>query len=350
MLVIGRREVGAGKPAYVIAEMSCNHHGRYDEAERIVRAAKDAGADAIKLQTYTPDTMTLDSEQPHFTIQDTIWKGRKLYELYREAMTPWEWHAPLKKLADSLGLDLFSSPFDATAVDFLEDLGVPVYKVASFENGDIPLLKKIAATGKPVIMSTGMATLDEIREGVDALAKNGGGPLALLKCASAYPAPPEAMNIRAIPALAREFGLPVGLSDHTLGHAAAVAAIGLGACIFEKHLTISRAAGGPDAAFSMEPAEFKAMVDAIRSAERALGGGEVGPAPHEVPSRAFRRSLFVVKDVKAGEALSAENVRCIRPGHGLHPRHLDEVLGRKAARPIARGTPLDWDLLEGGRK
>jgi N-acetylneuraminate synthase len=345
MLEIAGRKIGPGQPAYIIAEMSCNHHGQYDEAAQLVCAAKEAGADAVKLQTYTPDTMTLDAPQAHFTISDTIWKGRKLYELYQEAMTPWEWHAPLKKLAESLGLHLFSSPFDASAVDFLQELGMPAYKVASFENGDIPLLKRIAQTGKPVIMSTGTATLDEIKEGVTTLKKNGAESLALMKCTSAYPAPPEAMNLRAIPKLAAEFGLPVGLSDHTPGHAVAVAAAALGTCLFEKHLILSRASGGPDAAFSLEPAEFKAMVAAIREAEKALGTGVLEPSPHELPSRAFRRSLFVVKDVKKGEALTEESVRSIRPGNGLPPRDYDQVIGKRAAKDIARGTPLSWDLL-----
>ena len=344
MFTINGRRIGPGEPPYVIAEMSCNHHGHYDEAARILHAARDAGADALKLQTYTPDTMTLDAPQPWFKIKGTIWDGRDLYELYREAMTPWEWHAPLKKLADSLGIHLFSSPFDATAVDFLEKFGVPAYKIASFENGDLPLIRKIAATGKPVIISTGTATTEEVDEAVKTL-RAAGADFVLLKCVSAYPAPPDQMNLRAIPALAARHGVPVGLSDHTLGSAVAVAGAALGACVIEKHLTISRAAGGPDAPFSMEPAEFKDMVSALRVAHSAMGDGALGLAPSEAPSRAFRRSLFVVKDVKAGEVLTAENVRAIRPGNGLPPREYEAVLGRKAKSDIARGTPLSWDLI-----
>ncbi|MDE2141119.1 MAG: pseudaminic acid synthase [Elusimicrobia bacterium] len=344
MLVISGREIGPGRTPFVIAEMSCNHHGRYDEAEKIVRAAKEAGADAIKLQTYTPETMTLDAPQPWFRIKGTIWDGRGLHELYREAMTPWEWHAPLKALADSLGLVLFSSPFDASAVDFLESLGMPAYKIASFENGDIPLIRRVAATGKPIIVSTGTATTEEVDEAVRTLV-GAKANFALLKCVSAYPAPPEEMNLRAIPALAARHGVPIGLSDHTLGSSVATAAVALGACVIEKHLTISRAAGGPDAPFSMEPLEFKAMVADLRAAQTALGDGRLGPALSEAPSRAFRRSLFIVKDVKRGEALTPDNIRAIRPGNGLPPKEYDSVLGLTAARDIARGTPLSWDLV-----
>ena len=344
MLVIEGREIGPGRPMFVIAEMSCNHHGRYAEAEKIVRAAKDAGADAIKLQTYTPDTMTLDGDQPWFKIKGTIWNGRGLYGLYQEAMTPWEWHAPLKKLANALGLVLFSSPFDAGAVDFLEDLGMPAYKIASFENGDIPLIKKVAKTRKPVILSTGTATTKEIDEAVRTL-KAAKSKFALLKCVSAYPAPESEMNLRAIPALAARHGVPVGLSDHTLGATTAIAAAALGACVLEKHLIMKRSTGGPDAKFSMEPDEFKDMVRAIRSAEAALGDGRLGPAPSETPSRAFRRSLFIVQDVEKGERLTEHNLRAIRPGNGLPPREFDAALGRRAKKAIKRGTPLSWGLV-----
>lgn len=342
---ISGRSIGNASDVYVIAEMSCNHHGRYEEAEKIVRAAKDAGADALKLQTYTADTMTLDCDKPWFTIKGTIWEGRRLHELYREAMTPWEWHQPLKKLADSLGIHIFSSPFDATAVDYLEKLGMPAYKIASFENGDIPLIKKVAATGKPIILSTGTATVAEVDEAVKTL-RAANASFALLKCISAYPAPPEEMNLRAIPGLSDRYGVPIGLSDHTRGSSVATAAVALGACVVEKHLTMSRAAGGPDAPFSMEPAEFKAMVESLRIAQTALGDGKLGPAPSETPSRAFRRSLFVVKDVKKGEALTSKNMRAIRPGDGLPPRDYDAALGRRALADIALGTPLSWDLLD----
>jgi N-acetylneuraminate synthase len=343
-MLIGKRRIGPGEPMFVIAEMSCNHHGRFSEAVRLVRAAKAAGADAIKLQTYTPDTMTIDGDQPWFKIKGTIWHGRGLYGLYEEAMTPWEWHAPLKKLANSLGLVLFSSPFDATAVDFLEKLRMPAYKIASFENGDIPLIKKAAKTRKPIIVSTGTATTSEIDEAVRTL-KRAKAQFALLKCVSAYPAPESEMNLRAIPALAARHGVPVGLSDHTLGATTAIAAAALGACVLEKHLIMKRSTGGPDSQFSMEPTEFKNMVRAIRSAEAALGDGRLGPSPSELPSRAFRRSLFAVKNIKKGERLSAENIRAIRPGNGLPPREYEAALGARARRSIKRGTPLSWDLV-----
>ncbi|MBI5200670.1 MAG: pseudaminic acid synthase [Elusimicrobia bacterium] len=325
--------------------MSCNHHGKYAEAEALVRAAKEAGADAIKLQTYTADTMTIACANKYFTIKGTIWAGRTLHDLYREAYTPWEWQPKLMKLAARLGLHCFSSPFDATAVDFLQKLKVPAYKVASFENGDVPLMRKIAATRKPVIVSTGMATGPEIDEAVRTLRKAGSGPVALLKCTSAYPAPPDDMNLRTIPDMLRRYGVPIGLSDHTVGHAAAVTAVALGASLIEKHLILSRKKGGPDAPFSAEPQELKALVEHVRAAERSLGVVRYGPAPEELPSRAFRRSIFVVKDVARGETYTRENVRCIRPGHGLHPRHFDEILGRRAAKTVRRGTPLDWKLV-----
>lgn len=347
-MLIGKRKVGPGQPMFVIAEMSCNHHGRYSEAVKLVRAAKAAGADAVKLQTYTADTMTLDAPQPWFRIQGTIWHGRALHGLYREAMTPWAWHAPLKKLADSLGLVLFSSPFDATAVDFLKKLKMPAYKIASFENGDLPLIRKVAAAGKPVIVSTGTATTAEVDEAVNTL-KKARADFALLKCVSAYPAPESEMNLRAITTLAERHGVPVGLSDHTLGATTAVAAAALGACVLEKHLILSRKSGGPDAPFSMEPAEFKAMVAAIRSAEAALGDGRLGPSPSEKPSRAFRRSLFIVKDVRKGEKLTPANLRAIRPGNGLPPREYEAALGRRAKKDIKRGTPLSWALVTRSR-
>jgi len=344
IITINNRCVGPGFPVYVVAEMSANHNQDFDRAIRLVEAAKQAGADAIKVQTYTPDTMTIDCDSEHFQIQGTLWDGRTLYDLYKEAYTPWDWQPRLKQIADELGIDLFSTPFDVTAVDFLEDMGVPAYKIASFENVDLPLLRQIAATGKPVIMSTGMATLAEIDEGVRAIRESGSGQLALLKCVSAYPARPGEMNLRTIPNLAETFHLPVGLSDHTLGTAVPVAAVALGACIVEKHFTLSRAIPGPDSAFSLEPQEFDEMVRDIRVAERALGQVCYEVTEQELASRDLRRSLFVVRDVEAGEMFTAENVRSIRPGHGLHPRHLGEVIGRRASRDIERGTPLAWDL------
>lgn len=342
---VGRRIIGIAHPVYVIAEMSANHHQNFEQAVKIIHAAKDAGVDAVKLQTYTPDTITIACDRPEFRIAGTIWNGRNLYELYGEAYTPWEWQPRLKKVANDLGLDLFSTPFDATAVDFLEKMNVPAHKLASFELVDIPLIQKMARTGKPLIMSTGMATLEEIEEAVNAARNAGAKHIALLKCTSAYPAAAEEMNLRTIPELSRHFDVPVGLSDHTMGIEAPVTAVALGACIIEKHLTLSRSEPGPDSAFSLEPQEFAAMVKAVRIAEQALGEVHFGVSSKEASSKIFRRSLFVVQDVKCGDLLTAENVRAIRPGHGLHTRHLPEVLGRRAASDIARGTPLQWELV-----
>jgi N-acetylneuraminate synthase len=344
---IGQRTIGLEYPVYVVAEVSANHHQKFEEAVKIIRAAKDAGADAVKLQTYTPDTITIACNRPEFRIAGTMWDGRNLNELYGEACTPWEWQPRLKQVANDLGLDLFSSPFDVTAVEFLEEMNVPAHKLASFELVDIPLIQKMAQTGKPLIMSTGMATVEEIEEALQAARQAGAIQIALLKCTSAYPAPAEEMNLRTIPELARRFAVPVGLSDHTMGIAVPVAAVALGACIIEKHLTLSRSEPGPDSAFSLEPHEFKAMTEAVRVAERALGGVHFGCSAKEESSRAFRRSLFVVQDVKRGDRLTTENIRSIRPGHGLHTRHLPEVVGRRAARDIERGTPLSWDLVNG---
>ena len=347
-LQINQRIVGAGQPVYVIAEISANHNHEFEQAAKIVRAAADAGADAVKLQTYTADTITLRSDQECFVVKGgTLWDGKTLHNLYGEAFMPWEWQPKLKVIANELGMDLFSSAFDETAVDFLESMGVPAHKVASFELVDIPLIQKMASTGKPLIMSTGMASLEEIDEAVAAARGAGAAQIALLKCTSAYPASPEEMNLRTIPYLAAHAGLPVGLSDHTMDVAVPVTAIALGACIIEKHLTLSRAVPGPDSAFSLEPSEFKAMVDAVRIAERSLGQARFGASEKEEGSRLFRRSLFVVADMKCGETFTEENVRSIRPGRGLHTRHLREVLGKPAAREIQRGTPLSWDLVRG---
>lgn len=344
---INGRAIGENEPTYIIAEMSANHGQDFEQALAIIRAIKDAGADAVKLQTYTPDTLTIDSDAPPFRIEGTIWNGRRLYDLYGEAYTPWEWHAALQRAASDLGLDLFSTPFDHTAVDFLEQLGMPAYKIASFEIVDLALIRRIAQLGKPIIMSTGMASLAEIEEAVATARNAGAGEIALLKCTSAYPSPAEDMHLRTIPHLAAMFGAPVGLSDHTLGTAVPVAAVALGACIIEKHFTLSRAIPGPDSTFSLEPHEFKQMAEAIRTAEVALGHISYGVSENERRSRVFRRSLFVVRDVQAGEVFSTENVRSIRPGHGLLPRYLDEVLERRATCDIARGTPLDWSLVGG---
>lgn len=340
---IGNRSIGEEQSTYIIAELSANHNQSFDRAVEIIRAAKDAGTDAIKLQTYTPDTITIQSDKPYFVhSSESLWSGQTLYDLYGEAYTPWEWQPELKEIANDLGLDFFSSPFDHTAVDFLEAMDVPAYKIASFEIVDIPLIKRIAQTGKPIIMSTGMASLAEIDEAVQTIREAGNNQLALLKCTSAYPSPPKEMNLRTIPHLAEAFNVPVGLSDHTLGIAVPVAAVALGACIIEKHFTLSRDVPGPDSAFSLEPHEFKAMVDSVRVAEKALGKVQYEVTEREKASRVFRRSLFVVQDMKAGEVFTEENVRSIRPGHGLHTRYLGEVLGRRAARDIERGTPLGW--------
>jgi pseudaminic acid synthase len=339
---INDQRIGPGYLTYVIAEMSANHSQDFDQAVKILEAAKEAGADAIKLQTYTPDTLTIDCDSEYFQIRGTLWDGRTLYDLYSEAYMPWEWQPKLKAIAEEIGIDLFSTAYDSSAVDFLEEMGVPLHKVASFENVDIPLIQKMARTGKPLIISTGMATLGEIEEAVEAARNAGATQIALLKCTSAYPAPPEEMNLRTIPHLAEAFHVLVGLSDHTLGIAVPVAAAALGACIVEKHFTLSRDIPGPDSAFSLEPHEFKVMVEAIRTAEKALGEVRYGVSEREAQSRVFRRSLFVVKDMKAGEIFTEENVRSVRPGYGLPPKHLKDVLGRRAVRDIARGTPLSW--------
>lgn len=343
---IGRSVIGHGHPVYIVAELSANHNQSFEQAQRIVRAAKDAGADAVKLQTYTPDTITIDSDRECFRIRGgTLWDGRTLYELYREAFTPWEWQPKLKDLCSELGLDLFSSAFDASAVDFLERMGVPAHKIASPELVDIPLIQRMAKTGKPLILSTGMATLAEIEEAIHAARNAGATRIALLRCTSSYPAPADEMNLRSIPDMLQRFGVPVGLSDHTPGTAVSVAAVALGASVIEKHLTLSRAEGGPDSAFSLEPQEFKSMVDEIRCAESSLGQVQYGPTAHEIGTRAFRRSLFVVRDVKKGELFTLDNVRSIRPAAGLHPRYLIEIIGRPAAVSIGRGTPLTWELV-----
>ncbi len=349
---IDDRTIGSGHPVYIVAEMSANHNRDYDQAVRIIHAAREAGADAVKLQavklqTYTPDTMTIDSDKDVFRVRQKLWEGRSLYDLYREAYTPWEWQPKLKKIADEIGITLFSTPFDATAVDFLEDMGVPAYKVASFENVDLPLLRKIASTGKPVIMSTGMATLAELDEAVRTLHEAGCRQLALLKCTSAYPAPPEDMNLRTIPHLAQAFGVAAGLSDHTLDNAVAIAAVAMGARIVEKHFTLSRSLPGPDSAFSLEPQELKSLVDNVRTVEKALGQVHYGVSDREAASRLFRRSLFVVADMKAGDPFTPENIRSIRPGQGLSTRYYEEIIGRRAVKNIARGTPLAWDLVGG---
>lgn len=340
---IAERRIGENHPTFIIAELSANHLQNYDKAVALVHAAKEAGADAVKLQTYTPETMTLDLPRPMFQASSKLWRGRQLFDLYREAMTPWEWHRPLKDLAESLGMVLFSSPFDQSAVDFLYELGVPVWKIASFELVDLPLIRACASTGLPMIMSTGMATLEEIDEAVAAARTAGCKELALLKCTSSYPARFDEMNLRTIPDLAQRYRVPVGLSDHSPGSAIPVAAVSLGARLIEKHIILARSDGGPDAPFSLEPSEFKHLVSDVRAAEAAFGTVHYGVMPNEAPARNGRRSIFVVEDIKAGETLTSKNLRCIRPANGLHSRHLNELFGKKAATDLELGTPLQWD-------
>ncbi len=344
-ITINGRTIAPGQPVWIVAEMSANHCRQRTLALEMIHAMREAGADAVKLQTYTPDTMTLDCDNACFRIRSgTRWEGRRLHELYAEAATPWEWHAGLFELAASLGMDCFSTPFDTTSVDFLEQFRPPAYKIASFELVDLPLIEYVAGKGRPIILSTGMASLSEIGEAVSVV-RGCGAPLALLKCTSAYPASPTAMNLRAIPGLAERFGVVAGLSDHTTGIEVPVAAVALGALVIEKHFTMSRSLGGPDSAFSLEPDEFRSMVDAVRVTESALGEVRYGVGDDEQACMAFRRSLFVVEDVAAGEPLTRDNVRSIRPGHGLAPRYLPHILGRAAARDMVRGTPLAWDLI-----
>ncbi|MEH6459386.1 pseudaminic acid synthase [Chitinimonas sp. JJ19] len=344
---IGSRQIGLNAPPFVIAEMSGNHNQSLERALAIVEAAAQAGAHALKLQTYTPDTMTLDLDQGEFHIGDpnSLWAGTSLYKLYQEAYTPWEWHQPIFERAKSLGMLAFSTPFDETAVDFLETLDVPAYKVASFENTDIPLIRKVAATGKPMIISTGMANVAELDESVREARAAGCRDLVLLKCTSTYPATPQNTHLRTIPHLRELFGCEVGLSDHTMGVGAAVAAVALGAVVVEKHFTLRRADGGVDATFSLEPAELASLVVETERAWQAMGQVQYGATSAEQKSLVYRRSLYVVADIAAGEIFSADNVRAIRPGLGLPPKHLEVVLGRRAGRDLPRGTPLSWDCL-----
>jgi pseudaminic acid synthase len=344
---IANRDIGATAAPLVIAEMSGNHNQSLERALAIVEAAAEAGAHALKLQTYTPDTMTLDLDEGRFHISDPAspWAGWSLYKLYRQAHTPWEWHKPIFDRARSLGMIAFSTPFDATAVDFLEELEAPCYKIASFENIDLPLIRKVAATGKPMIISTGMATASELDEAVRAARGAGCNDIVLLKCTSTYPATPVSTNILTIPHLRELFGTEVGLSDHTLGVGVALASVALGATVIEKHFTLSRAEGGVDSAFSMEPSEMAQLVAETGRAWQALGRVSYGPTEAETKSIGFRRSLYFVKNLVAGEALTTENVRAIRPGGGLAPKYLDTVLGMRVLQPVARGTPVCWDLL-----
>jgi len=345
---IGGYPIGQQFPPFIIAEMSGNHNQSLDRALAIVDAAAAAGVHALKIQTYTADTMTLDINSAEFRIDDpkSLWNGRSLYELYNEAHTPWEWHGPIFDRCRKLGIAGFSTPFDFSAVDFLESLGCPIYKIASFENTDIPLIKKVAATGKPMIISTGMADESELEESVKAAREAGCERLVLLKCTSAYPADPAAINLRMIPALREKFGVEVGLSDHTLGLAVPLAAVALGATVIEKHFSLSRAEGGVDSAFSLEPAEMKALVEESQRAWQALGRVTYGMTEKEKASLQFRRSLYVAEDMKKGDTFTERNIRRIRPGRGLPPKYLPQFVGKRAKRDIAKGTPVTWDLLE----
>lgn len=345
---LGNKKIGKEYPPFVVAEMSGNHNHSLERALRIVNAAADAGVDALKIQTYTADTMTIDLREREFFIDDpkSLWKGESLYELYEKAHTPWEWHKPIFERCQERGLLFFSAPFDLTAVDFLESLNVPLYKVASFENVDFPLIRKIAQTRKPMIISTGMATLSEIGEAVQAARSHGASGLILLKCTSAYPADPSSSNLSTISHMREAFQCLVGLSDHTEGIGVAVSSVAYGAVVIEKHFTLSRKEGGVDSAFSLEPHEMKQLVQETKRAWRAMGKVSYGPTEAEMPSLRFRRSLYIVKDMKKGERLTKENFRPIRPGFGLPPKYYEDLLGKKINCDVNRGTPMSWGLLE----
>jgi pseudaminic acid synthase len=344
---IGNIDIGGSNRTFIIAELSANHNQQFEIAAESIKAIKDCGADAVKLQTYTPDTLTIDSDKEYFKIkQGTIWDGTTLYKLYQSAYTPWEWQPKLKKLADEIGLICFSSPFDKSAVDFLETMNVPAYKIASFEIVDIPLIEYAASKGKPMIISTGIATEEEIQEAINACHRSGNYNIALLKCTSEYPAKIEDANLNSIPYLQKKFNTIVGLSDHTTGTTVPIAAVALGARIIEKHFIIDKKIGGPDSAFSLEPDQFKKMVDEIRSVESALGKPGFSQSEKVLKSRTFARSLFAVVDIKKGEFLTENNIRSIRPSNGLPPKYFYEILGKKAKENIEKGTPLSWDLIE----
>ena len=342
---VGKRKIGDGNPCYIIAEMSANHAGSIENAKKIIHAAKEAGADCIKIQTYTPDTMTIDCDTEYFHISDGTWNGENLYQLYEKAYTPWEWQKSLKEEAEKVGLDFLSTPFDKTSVDFLEDIDVEFYKIASFELVDIPLIQYVASKKKPIIMSTGMSSLGEIEEAVNAIRKQGNNEIILLRCASAYPAITDQMNLKTMQNMQEVFGVPVGLSDHSMGSVGAVTAVALGAKVIEKHFCLDRSIENPDASFSMNPAEFAKMVKDIRQAEKAIGIVSYGITEQEKSNMVFRRSVFCVKDIKKGELITEENIRVIRPGYGLAPKYFEEVLGQVALRDIERGTPLTHDAI-----
>lgn len=344
-MTIGKHDLKQN--VFIIAELSANHNGSLQTALDTITAMSLSGADAIKLQTYTPDTITLDCDNEIFTIaQGTLWDKRKFYDLYAEAMTPWEWHKALFDHAKSLGMQAFSSPFDPSAVDFLDNLDVPAYKIASFEITDIPLIEDTAAKGKPIIISTGIATLEDIQEALDACQRVGNNQIALLKCTSAYPAALEEMNLLTIPDMIERFGVTVGLSDHTMNLSAPVAAVALGARVIEKHFILSRDMGGADSAFSLEPHEFRAMVDAVRDTEKLMGKVTYDLSPKSLQSREFSRSLFIAEDVKAGEAITVKNVRSVRPGFGMEPKYQKEIMGKTFKADYAKGTPITWEHIE----
>lgn len=338
-MFIKKRKIGQGEPCYIIAEVSANHNGKIEDAKKIIELAKEAGADCVKVQTYTADTITMNCHNDYFLLKEGTWKGKNLHDLYTDASMPWEWQGELKRYADQIGIDFFSTPFDATAVDFLESIQVEFYKIASFEIIDIPLIEKVAKTGKPIILSVGMASLGEIEEAVATIRKYG-NEFALLKCSSAYPAVPENMNLRTIPNMKELFGVPVGLSDHSMGSVSAIVAVSLGANLIEKHICISRTIEGPDSSFSMEPEEFKQMVADVRVAEKALGKISYQVTEHEKSNYMSRKSIFVTSDIKKGENINSSNIRVIRPGYGMEPKYYDTVLGQVALKDLERGTPL----------
>lgn len=348
VIKVGKRLIGEGHPAFIVAEVSGNHNQNFARAKALVKAACQTGVDAVKLQTYTPDTLTIDSKEKWFWVgskNNKDWQGMTLHQLYQTAYTPWEWYKDLKKITDKYGVILFSAPFDETAVGFLESMHVPLYKIASYEMGDLELLKKVARTKKPVIISKAMASAQDAALAVKTLRKYGAKEIAMLHCVDAYPSKPEDMNLATIPDIARRFKVVAGVSDHSLGIATALTSVLLGGHIIEKHITLKRSDGGPDAAFSLEPHEFKDLVGAVRDAQIAVGKVFYGAANSEKVNMIFKRSLFVVKDIKVGEKFTRENVRCIRPGYGLAPKELPKVLGKKAKKDISRGTPLSWNLI-----
>lgn len=345
-MFIKNREIGEGKPTYIIAEMSANHAGSIEHAKEIVHAAKEAGADCIKIQTYTADTITLNCNNKYFHIDDGTWQGENLYHLYEKAYTPWEWQAELKALADKLQIDMFSTPFDKTSVDFLEEIGMDFYKIASFELVDIPLIEYVASKKKPIIMSTGMGTVEEIEEAVSTIRKYH-NEIALLKCSSAYPAITDQMNLATMVDMKKRFGVEVGLSDHSMGSLGAVIAVAMGASVIEKHFCISREVENPDSSFSMEPDEFANMVKDIRACELAKGNISYGPTPQESSNVGFRKSIFVSADIKAGETFTEDNIRVVRPAYGMKPKYYKDVLGKTATCDIGFGTPLKEDMVKG---